>query len=238
MPRIPCPESTTISQTVCDLRSLGVSTSFPWAMPDAACFQAGELVAQNGPHHREIVKNPHRDAEWARTAVCSPLLLNAVQAAIGPDVAVENTFLVVKWPGSDFEIPWHQDGIDQRIELDPDRSVSAWLAVTDATASNGCLHVVPGSQRLGYLPYGLEEAHGGERGRAGRAVGFSCDHSVPIPVRAGHVILLDVRLLHRSGPNRDQYVRIGLNVRYVAPGGVRMRDHTSPQLDPISGTGW
>ncbi len=114
MSRIPCPESTTIGQTVGDLRSLGVSTSFPWATPDAACSQAGELVAQHGPHHREIVKNPHRDAEWARTAVCSPLLLSAVHAAIGPNVAVENTFLVVKWPGSDFEIPWHQDGIDQR----------------------------------------------------------------------------------------------------------------------------
>jgi hypothetical protein len=86
--------------------------------------------------------------------VCSAALLGAVHAVIGPDVAVENTFLVVKWPGSDFEIPWHQDGIDRRIELDPDRSVSAWLAVTDATVSTGCLEVIHGSQRLGYLPYG------------------------------------------------------------------------------------
>lgn len=178
-------------------------------------------MAQLGPHHQEIVKNPHRDAEWARAAVCSAALLGAVHAVIGPDVAVENTFLVVKWPGSDFEIPWHQDGID-------------------APVSTGCLEVMHGSQRLGYLPYGLEEAHGAERrerGRAGCALGFSGD-GTPVPVSSGQAVLMDVRLLHRSGSNTGRFARIGLNVRYVAPGAARMLDHTNPDLDPISGTGW
>ncbi|MCW2900469.1 MAG: ptlH [Streptosporangiaceae bacterium] len=219
------------------LRSLGVSGTIPWATPDAAGSLAAELAARHG-HHREIVRNPHRSVEWARAGVRSPTLLSAVQAAIGPDVAVENTFLIMKWPGRDFEVPWHQDGIDHRIHLDPDRSVSAWLALTDATLANGCLHVAPGSQRLGYLPYELEEAHGQARGRAGRVAGFSGEYSVPVTVSAGHAVLMDVRLLHRSGPNSTQAPRIGLNVRYVAPGAVQMRDHTPPDLDPISGPSW
>ncbi len=237
MSRIPASGSTTTSQVVDEFRSLGVSAQLSWTTPEVARTQAGELVAQLDPHHQEIVKNPHRDAEWARAAVCSAALLGAVHAVIGPDVAVENTFLVVKWPGGDFEIPWHQDGIDRRIELDPDRSVSAWLAVTDATVSTGCLEVMPGSQRLGYLPYGLEEAHGAERGSAGCALGFSGDPT-PMPVSAGQAVLMDVRLLHRSGSNTGRSARIGLNVRYVAPGAVRILDHTNPDFDPISGTGW
>lgn len=237
MSRTPLPESATIGQIVGEFRSLGVSAPLPWTTPEVARAQAGELVAQLGPHHQEIVKNPHRDAEWARAAVCSAALLGAVHAVIGPDVAVENTFLVVKWPGSDFEIPWHQDGIGRRIELDPDRSVSAWLAVTDATVSTGCLEVMHGSQRLGYLPYGLEEPHGAERGRAGCALGFSGD-GTPVPVSSSQAVLMDVRLLHRSGSNTGRSARIGLNVRYVAPGAARMLDHTNPDLDPISGTGW
>ncbi len=49
---------------------------------------------------------------------------------------------------------------------------------------------------------------------------------------------MDVRLLHRSGPNTARFARLGLNIRYVAPGAARTRDHTTPDLDPISGTAW
>jgi hypothetical protein len=49
---------------------------------------------------------------------------------------------------------------------------------------------------------------------------------------------MNVALLHRSGSNTAASVRIGLNVRYVAPGAARTRDRTSPDLDPISGTAW
>jgi hypothetical protein len=34
-------------------------------------------------------------------------------------VAVENTFLSIKRPGDQFTVPAHQDGINDRIQLDP-----------------------------------------------------------------------------------------------------------------------
>ncbi len=194
--------------------------------------------AEHRARHLEILRNPHLSAEWARAAVRAPQLLAAVQEAIGPDVAVENTFLVVKWPGRGFEIPWHQDGIDARVELDPDRSVSAWLALSDATLDNGCLHAVVGSHHFGYLPFSSEADNGAERGRADQAIGFTADASTALPLRAGTALLMDSRLLHRSGTNTGDGARIGLNVRYVAPGGIRRRDPQSPSPDPVTGTGW
>lgn len=238
MSRTPPWESTSIAWVVENLRSHGVSYPLLWATAGTARALAGRLVSEYGDHRREVVRNPHRDAAWARGAACA--LLDVVQAVIGPEVAIENTFLMVKWPGASFEVPWHQDGTDRRIELDPARSVSAWLAITDAATSNGCLHIAPASHRLGYLPYELEDAdaNGGQRGRAGRAAGFCRQDAVPVPVAAGHAVLMDVRLLHRSGPNTSRSTRIGLNIRYVAPGAARTRDHTTPDLDPISGTAW
>jgi ectoine hydroxylase-related dioxygenase (phytanoyl-CoA dioxygenase family) len=236
----PLLESTSISWAVQDLRSQGATYPLPWASSEAARNLAAVVEAEHDTDQREIVKNPHRNGGWARDAACS--LLEVVQAVIGPDVAIENTFLVVKWPGSPFEVPWHQDGIDRRIELDPARSVSAWLALTDATVANGCLHIAPSSHQLGYLPYELEDDHGGQRGRAGQAVlaesGFGDQGAVPVPVTAGNAVVLDVALLHRSGPNTSPSPRIGLNVRYVAPGAARTRDGSAPVLDPISGTAW
>ncbi|MFJ2191934.1 hypothetical protein ACIOJE_29040 [Kitasatospora sp. NPDC087861] len=38
---------------------------------------------------------------------------------------------------------------------------------------------------------------------------------------------MDRRLLHRSGTNTSDGARVGLNVRYIAPGGIRRRGRRS-----------
>ncbi|MGW1989467.1 phytanoyl-CoA dioxygenase family protein [Embleya sp. NPDC001921] len=209
-----------------------------WATSESTRRVATQILAEHLAQRTEVVRNPHLDAEWAALAVRAPRLLDAVRGLIGSAVAVENTFLMTKWPGRPFEVPWHQDGIDERIELDPEWSVSAWPAVTDATVNNGCLHVVEGSQRCGYLPVGREAAHGAERGRATTALVGTDDTATAVCLRAGAAVLMDSRLLHRSGSNSGGTPRIGLNIRYVAPDGIRRRATTSPSLDPISGPGW
>ncbi|MGI5196597.1 phytanoyl-CoA dioxygenase family protein [Streptomyces sp. CA-288835] len=209
-----------------------------WAPPAAARARAIELVAAYRGSLREVVRNPHATQEWAQTLVRAPRLLAAVQGLIGDAVAVENTFLVIKWPGSDFEVPWHQDGINDRLELEPYRAVAAWIALTDADVETGCLHVVPGSQRAGYRPYEPEPATGAARGRALGARIAPETQGLPIPVPVGSGVLMDTRLVHCSHSNRGTGARIGLNIRYVAPGGIRRRDDSSPSLCPITGTGW
>ncbi|MFD7409893.1 phytanoyl-CoA dioxygenase family protein [Streptomyces sp. NPDC059866] len=209
-----------------------------WTNPAQAKARATELVVAHRSELREVVANPHLTQEWAQTLVRSARLVAAVQELIGPDVAVENTFLVIKWPGQSFEVPWHQDGINDRLDLDPDRSVAAWVALTDAESDAGCLHVLPGSQRAGYLPYKAEAATGAARGRAlGVRMGLDV-RGVPVPVRAGSGLLMDTRLVHCSHSNNWVGARVGLNVRFVAPGAVSMRDGSSPSLAPITGTGW
>ncbi|MDX3260856.1 phytanoyl-CoA dioxygenase family protein [Streptomyces sp. MI02-2A] len=209
-----------------------------WTSPSRARARAAEIVAALRGRAEEIMRNPHLEQEWAHEVVRAPQLLAAVQGVIGPNVAVENTFLVIKWPGRDFEVPWHQEGINHRLELDPHRSVAAWVALTDAEESTGCLHVIPGSQRAGYLPFEAEPATGAARGRAlGVHVGDTAS-GLPVAVPAGSGLLMDTRLVHCSHSNTGTGARIGLNIRFVAPGSVSMRDGSSPSPAPISGTGW
>lgn len=70
--------------------------------------------------------------------------------------------------------------------------MSAWLALTDATVENGCLHIAPGSHELGYLSHELEAEHGQRRGRADQAVlaeaWFGHGDAVPVPVAAGDAV--------------------------------------------------
>ncbi|MFE0099832.1 phytanoyl-CoA dioxygenase family protein [Streptomyces sp. NPDC059009] len=209
-----------------------------WCRTPAARGYAAELIARYQPTHAEVVHNPHHTQEWAQAIVRAPLLVNPVRDMLGPDIAVENSFLVIKWPGRAFEVPWHQDGINDRLRLAPGRSVAAWLALTDAPLDSGCLHVVPGSQRAGYLAYDVEQNTGAARGRALGAKVADGTVGVPVPVEAGQGLLMDTRLLHCSHTNHSQTPRVGLNIRYVAPDAVTMRDDSSPSLVPICGTGW
>jgi ectoine hydroxylase-related dioxygenase (phytanoyl-CoA dioxygenase family) len=174
--------------------------------------------------------------------VCSRDLLAWVTGALGQHVAVENSFLIVKAPGSDFEVPWHQDGINDDIELDPNRSLAVWLALSDATAANGAVEVLPGSHSRGYLPYARQDAGAPAAGR-GRALAAQPPHDsgppITVPVSAGEALAMDVRLLHRSGANTTDQPRVGLNIRYVAPGAFRRGDPTKrPGWLPIAGAGW
>ena len=63
-------------------------------------------------------------------------------------VRIYHAHAMVKPPGqSSRATNWHQDAPYWR--MDPVGSCSAWIAVDDVDADNGCLHFVPGSHRYG-----------------------------------------------------------------------------------------
>lgn len=213
-----------------------------WTEPADAQQLAEQLRQEHADTGREVTRNPHLECGWARRAVTSLRLLDIVQRLIGPAVAVENTFLIIKWPGTGFAVPTHQDGINDRIVLDPARSLAVWLAITEATSANGCLEVVLGSQTAGYRLYERPEDTSTRTREGARPLtahtGGQEHRFTPVVLRSGQACAMDVRLLHRSGPNRAAQPRIGLNIRYVAPGGAQMRDGSNPSLFAVTGDGW
>jgi ectoine hydroxylase-related dioxygenase (phytanoyl-CoA dioxygenase family) len=216
---------------------MGYRCPISWASPDQARRLAAWLTALRPG---EVTRNPHLEHQWAREAVSSPVLLAAVQALIGAEIAVENSFLIIKQPQTALAVPAHQDGINDRIMLDPARAVAAWLAVTDATAANGCLQVIPGSHRDGYLPYhrAAPATPGGHQRPLAATGDFSDQAFRLLPLPGGQACLMDVRLVHRSGPNRSRQPRIGLNVRYVAPQAVTARGGSAVDLFVLTGARW
>lgn len=205
----------------------GYHTGLVWCEARTATALAHRLADDYAA--REIIPNPHLTDDWARTVIESPAVIDAVRDRIGPDVAVENTYLMIKWPGTDFAVPPHQDGTNERMELDPGRSVAAWLAITPATRINGCLEVAHGSHRSGYRSFHRDADHTADTGQPLTAP-VTGETFRPLPLQPGDACLIDVRLLHRSGANRSDGTRIGLNVRYIAPhaftrGGPERRPH-------------
>ena len=100
---------------------------------------------------------------------------------------------------------WHQDEIYIPTR---DRSlIGAWIAVDDATVENGCLYVIPGSHRNGYLYPQHQHENSDEFDFAPESHGFDEQAGVPVEVKAGTLVFFNGYLLHRSRKNRGQTTR-------------------------------
>jgi phytanoyl-CoA dioxygenase PhyH len=167
---------------------------------------------------------------WVHGLVAHPAILDAVESLIGPDILVYTSTWFIKEPGTPTIAAWHQDAT--YFGLRPYVHVTAWLALTDATAENGCMEFLPGSQRLGQLPH-RAGAVAASVNRAGQAVVGEVDDApaVHAPLRPGEFSLHHTLSLHRSQPNRSSGRRIGLSISYI-PTHVRHLgiEHRTPAM--------
>ncbi len=89
---------------------------------------------------------------------------------------------------------WHQDEIYIPTR---DRSlIGAWIAVDDATQDNGCLWIIPGSHKTGYLYPQREHENPDEFDFAPESYGFDERVEVPVEVKAGTLVFFNGYLLH------------------------------------------
>ena len=105
---------------------------------------------------------------------------------------------------------WHQDEIYIPTR---DRSlIGGWIAIDDATIENGCLYIIPGSHRPGYLYPQRPHNNPDEFDFAPESYGFDESQEIPVEVKAGTVVFFNGYLLHRSHRNRSQgYRRVLVN---------------------------
>jgi ectoine hydroxylase-related dioxygenase (phytanoyl-CoA dioxygenase family) len=116
----------------------------------------------------------------------------------------------VKPPGFQGQA-WHQDEIYIPTR---DRSlVGAWMALDDATIENGCLWIIPGSHRTGYLYPSRPHTNPDEFDFAPESWGFDESAEVPVEVKTGSLVFFNGYLLHRSRKNRSasSYRRVLVN---------------------------
>jgi non-heme Fe2+,alpha-ketoglutarate-dependent halogenase len=151
---------------------------------------------------------------WVHGLARHPAILDAVEDLIGPNILVYTSTWFIKEPESTAIAAWHQDAT--YFGLRPYVHVTAWLALTDATAENGCMEFLPGSHARGQLPHRAGVVAGSVN-RAGQAVTVDVDDTPAVhgPLRAGEFSLHHTLCLHRSQPNRSHGRRIGLAISYV-----------------------
>src|ERR1700735_2736105 len=168
------------------------------------------------PRERRAVYGlTHFSLPWVYQIVSHPKVLEAVEGVIGANILVWGSDWFVKFPGDAAFISWHQDGA--YWGLNPPNVTTAWIALSPSTLQNGCMQVMPGTQKM-QLPqretYALDNALS-----RGQEIALEVDESkaVALTREPGEMSLHHIGIAHGSKANNSDHPRIGIAVRYIAP---------------------
>ena len=162
--------------------------------------------------------------------VTDPRLLDLVEDLIGPEITSNPIQHVrIKPPAVDLHgdeirahvtlTDWHQDRAVAHAEADETTIITVWCAITDATAENGCLQVIPGGHRDGMKPHCPKI-------QTAIADGFIDEAAaMPLPVKRGGVVILHPLMPHASLVNRTRDIRWSFDLRYNCTGEPTGRAH-------------
>jgi phytanoyl-CoA dioxygenase PhyH len=119
----------------------------------------------------------------------SPVALDLMTRLLGADVISFGSVMVFKLPSAGPAVAMHRD-IAEGVFSDDHVWIAAGFYLDDSDEGNGCLWAVPGSHRLTGQDLADE-----------LALGLDSPSAVPLPMRAGSLLLHDSRLLHGSKPS-------------------------------------
>ena len=159
---------------------------------------------------------PHLLLTWLDDLVRHPVILDAVEDIIGPDIFCWATSFFTKEARDPAYVSWHQDSTYWGLS-EPD-VVTAWVAFTPSTVEAGCMRVLPASHTSDQIPHTDTQARENLLSR-GQVVDVDVDEdkAVDVILRPGEISLHHIRLIHGSEPNRSPDRRIGFAIRYIPP---------------------
>jgi len=154
---------------------------------------------------------------WLREFCTAPVFQDLVYDLIGSDVRLYWDQAVYKKPEPGREFPWHQDNGYTYIE--PQQYLTCWVALTDTTPENGCPWVVPGMHRRGTFEHWMTD------------FGWACldrpGDALPVPARAGSIVVFSSLTPHRTGPNATAGVRKTYIVQFAPDGACKLERDTA-----------
>ena len=144
-----------------------------------------------------------------------PALVDLVEKIIGPDVLLYNVTYIIKEPHTNNFASFHQDLT--YWGFDGTEQVSAWLALSPATAESGCMRFIPGSHRSGLRDQVTRDDPDNVLFQSQTIEDVNEEEAVYSTLLPGRASLHHGWAIHASGPNISDDRRIGLNIQYISP---------------------
>jgi hypothetical protein len=194
---------------------------------DAWVTEKGEFDPEKSWLQNSLLVDIHHRSSIVRDYYFNGPLVGIANQIIGPNVKAATSQLTFKMRGNTKPFPWHQD--NGYGELDPYNAMTCLTALEDNSTENGCLWIIPESQKQGQINVRRTEE---ERKTNGEVV-VEVDESkaIPLPMKAGDCLIFGCWTLHKSEGNfsktKDRRV---LFLRYADADAVEVYNDCKPRL--------
>ena len=156
----------------------------------------------------ELRNNAHYILACLDEIVHREEILDAVECLIGPDIVLTNTVLFIKEPNSLHHVTYHQDAT--YMGLEPQDSLTAWIALTESTRENGCVRMIQGSHLLDIQEHIDTFGEDNILTRGQQIENIDEERALDIELEPGQMSLHHARTIHGSRPNKSGARRIGI----------------------------
>ena len=204
-------------EAVASYKEHGFYAPIPVLSPDETAKARQALEAHEQAHGKlagQLRHKSHLLFTWLDEVIRHPGILDAVEDVLGPNLLVWGSSFFIKDARDPGFVSWHQDST--YWGLDPADIVTAWVALSESTAENGAMRVMPDTHKMDQVPHRDTFAEGNLLSR-GQEIAVEVDDSkaVMLELQPGEMSLHHVRLIHGSDPNPSGKRRIGFAIRYL-----------------------
>jgi ectoine hydroxylase-related dioxygenase (phytanoyl-CoA dioxygenase family) len=157
-------------------------------------------------------------------------VLDLVEPVIGPNIGLWSSHFIAKEPFTGRATPWHEDSAYWNGRFDRlDKIVTVWLALDRSDRGNGCMRVIPGTQRGGFSDYEAVSGETNTFNSAIRADQIDESRAVYFELDPNECSLHDGRIIHGAEANTSPRRRAGYTMRYFGLDMVLNRQHPGNQ---------
>ena len=170
--------------------------------------------SQGGPLKGALRHKSHLLFSWLNDLIREEKILDAIEDLYGADLLCWTTNFFIKEAHDPAYVSWHQDSTYWGLSK-PD-VVTAWVALSESSAANGAMEVIPGSHLLPQIPHRdtFSKHNLLTRGQE-VAVEVNPADAVKLELEPGQMSLHHVRIIHGSPPNASARRRVGFAIRYI-----------------------
>lgn len=170
----------------------------------------GDKLTLELARYRPFIGQAHRQSKLLAEVVKAPIYLEACARLIGPDADLYFNQAVIKPPEKGKSFAWHQDSGYTKTR--PLAYITCWTAISRTFVENGCIWVIPGSHKRGWLPHHHDQAT-----RELVPDMPNEEGAIPVEMKPGQVAIFSSLMLHKSGANTSREIRRGYVPQYHVP---------------------
>ena len=163
----------------------------------------------------ESRNNLHLSFEFLDALAHNPVIVDAMEDLIGPDIALWASVMFIKEPSSKHYVSWHQDAT--YMGMDDVNFPTPWIALSPSNLETGCMTMISGSHRQEIREHEDTFAEHNILTRGQVIAEVDESKGVDLILEPGEMSIHHGAIIHGSKPNKSQQRRIGFSLQSYMP---------------------